>query len=380
MNILHHKSWHVRTKDNIARVRKDEAKAAEEAKDLEKRIKLADQEARTNFLRKKARDRIVNRDEDALDQTQKVESSTETASFNDLLVGPSGSHSSVNAPSGHVNFFQDLEEGEKNSTTNKDREQEEKKEKEEYEKKIGLLTYLGQDTHELTGNKSWWQKIPEKRSIDSEVKEENIKQQKHLEMLDPLSSLRKHLGCKGVQSIATHHAQRNEHKSTSTKKKRKRKSSSSSGEEGSIPKTRNEKYKKKRDKKDKSNHSHKSSNRKDKKSSKSKRKKKDKHKKRKRSSSDSDSEKHVVDLNNQRHTELEDNRLKIDKLRRERNEREKKSRDRRNELLYGVHKSEANTNKVNPKSIESNRKYNTQFNPQFAKQNKLDASNKYWLQ
>ena len=379
MNILPKKRWHVRTKDNIARVRRDEAKAAEEAKDLEKRIKLADQEARTNYLRKKAHARLVKRDDNALDQAEKAESITETPSFNDLLVGPSGSHSSVSAPTGHVNFFQDLEEGEMNSTTNKDREQEEKKEKEEYEKKIGLLTYLGQDTHELTGEKSWWQKLPEKRSIDSESKEENIKQQKHLEMLDPLNSVRKHLGCKGVQSIATHHANKEERKATSKKKKRKRTSSSSSGE-GPIPKMKYEKYKKKRGKKDKDNSSHSSSNRKNKKSSKSKRKEKGYHKKRKRCSSDSDSKDHGLGLNNHRHAELKNKRLKIENLRRERKEREKKSRDRRNELLYGAQKSEENTNKIDPESMQSNRKYNSQFNPQFAKQNKLDASNKYWLQ
>ena len=51
----------------------------------------------------------------------------------------------------HVNFFADLEAGETTHTENKDREKEKKQEQEEYEKKIGLLTYLGQDTHELTG-------------------------------------------------------------------------------------------------------------------------------------------------------------------------------------------------------------------------------------
>ena len=86
--------WHVRTKDNIARVRRDEAKAAEEEKEKERRIKLAEQEARMSLLRNMAADRMTDEQKEELKKLSEI---------------PSTSQTQQNLE--HVNFFSELEAG-----------------------------------------------------------------------------------------------------------------------------------------------------------------------------------------------------------------------------------------------------------------------------
>ncbi|XP_015360931.1 leukocyte receptor cluster member 1 [Marmota marmota marmota] len=167
MNILPKKSWHVRNKDNVARVRRDEAQAREEEKERERRVLLAQQEARTEFLRKKARHQN---------------------SLSELDAAEAG------APrSGPVDLFRDLlEEGKGVTRGNKDYEEEKRQEKERQEKALGILTYLGQSAAEAQTQPPWYQ-LPPKRggSPTGSGTDEKIKNQ-----LDPLQEMQKHLGKK----------------------------------------------------------------------------------------------------------------------------------------------------------------------------------------
>lgn len=175
MNILPKKRWHVRTKENIARVRRDEAKAAEEEKSKQARIQKAEAESRINFLRDQARSKYDGRASKSPREEEASSSKWE-----------------------HVNFFADLEQGKIDyNRPNEDHEKEKKEEKEKYEKQIGYLTYLGQDTNEATGKKNWYEELP-KRLTDTEKDIEVQTQRKALN--DPIHDIKKYLNMMSTSS------------------------------------------------------------------------------------------------------------------------------------------------------------------------------------
>ena len=69
----------------------------------------------------------------------------------------------------------------------------------------------------------------------------------------------------------------------------------------------------------------------------------------------------------------------MEKLRAERRAREKKERERANRLLKGEDPDRIPDKKPEEKK-KHKQKYSSQFNPEAARQNKLDASKKYWLE
>lgn len=168
MNILPKKSWHVRNKDNVARVRRDEAQAREEEKERERRVLLAQQEARTEFLRKKARQRN---------------------SVPELEAADPGAPSS-----GPVDLFRELLEERKGVPRgNREHEEEKRREKERQEKALGILTYLGQSAAEAQTQPPWYQLPPGQKDCcpPGPSPDEKIKNR-----LDPLKEMQKHLAKK----------------------------------------------------------------------------------------------------------------------------------------------------------------------------------------
>ncbi|KAM6994689.1 leukocyte receptor cluster member 1 [Tautogolabrus adspersus] len=186
MNILPKKSWHVRNKDNVARVRRDEAQAAEEEREAKRRVERAEQEARTEYLRRKSRAALQS------DGETKYEVDEGRTTGSEVLE--------------HLNLFPLEESSEKKG--NEEYLKEKKDEKEKEERAIGLLVSLGpQPGTEVTPwyMKTGKEKEEEKEKEESKEKgkrkgiseEEKEKKDRRLkDSLDPLKDMKKALAIK----------------------------------------------------------------------------------------------------------------------------------------------------------------------------------------
>ena len=150
MNILPKKSWHVRTKKNIEKVRKDEAQAREEEKRKRQRAELAEREARTDFLRKRAR---IHSPTDHTDEA-------------------TSSMSSMSSSSARSSGF------------NVEREKEEKQNKEKWEKRVGITQYLHEKSED--NDRPWYVRSHSERVDNWSSKT------KPIDHLDPLVTMNKY--------------------------------------------------------------------------------------------------------------------------------------------------------------------------------------------
>lgn len=275
---------------------------------------------------------------------------------------------SFGAPSGtkpeHINFFAEEEAGLVSGTAvNKDHEEEKKQEKEKYEKQIGYLTYLGQDTNEATGNVSWYNKCPDREEAASAGNEETGL--KHKVMSDPLNAFRKFCasgfskkGTSAASSAKSSTSNQNVKRQTgdlcspvrirenhsATRKREK----SSSPERSKTKQKKKKKTKHKREKKQKSRHTSKS---------------------KPGSDSDNSPSKHTDTESSDDEDKLEKKR-KLEKLRAERLHREKDEKKRAEKLMAKLHGVAYidDEEKPQPKPVMK-QQYNSQFNPNLAKQN-----------
>ncbi len=148
------------------------------------RIALAEQEARTELLRKRAKQQRI----DDIPSTSSLPESSSSS-----LVADS------DVPRTHINFFKAEEEGQKYGG-NAEYAAEKKEEKEKFEKSIGLLTYLGQSALEAQQATPWYFQPREKSRGSHDEKSSKSKKEeydrKRKSDLDPMKDMVKYLDVK----------------------------------------------------------------------------------------------------------------------------------------------------------------------------------------
>lgn len=239
---------------------------------------------------------------------------------------------------------------------NSDHVKEKKDEQEKYEKQIGYLTYLGQDTNESTGKRDWYDVAPvRKDQFDEHGKKIEVNLKSKL-LYDPLVQIEKYVGrSNNLRPIAADGEPKDAPKSVQKYESVISRTLNIDGRHRKTRQSSSDNESSKRRRKSKSSH------KKPKKSS-HKKSKKSKHKR--KSSSESENE-----------TVRELQKQKLAKLRAERLQREKMERIKAEKLLaklrgepHPLETATAITTEA-PEGRFVKQKYNSQFNPDFARQN-----------
>ena len=331
-----------------------------------------EQEFRTSILRKQAAERRGATLETSGEDWAELQSGQDTAAKDASLVGASG----------HINFFQHLEEGERAAVPNEEYLREQKEEKEKYEKSIGYLTYLGQGSREETKQKAWFETLPTNRAEEHQKvgKEEVKRKAKALE--DPLLVVNKLFGAERGNFSCAGSAKPAATASTSASLPRPAKAAGTADTQNCAQRS-SAATKEHSASKDKEDIKHARHTQKDK----LKRTKKKKRSK-KKSRRDSDDRRHVPSKKRRRRSpspdsssgssgdssadeEAEARRIRLERLRAERLQRERHERRRADQLLSGLRGQPPPTSTARPGPAEPRLKqrYNAQFNPYLAKQN-----------
>ena len=308
MNILPHKSWHVRTKKNISRVRRDEERAQQVEDERLRRVNLAEHEARIDLLRSKS--------------------------------GHSSSNN-ANAPaeSSYFNLFENFKD---KAGKDGEKEVEHKVEQEKWEVKTGIFSYLdGRYKYENAKDEEWYLKSRmERQSSNKEQTATVFKDDRVKQRHDPLEDMKRYLT--QMKKSEAHSASITKTSSNSNRTVQKQ-ILECKKEIIDLPKrTKDAKQKKHKKKSKHKKHKHKS--------------------KKRQSSSESDSQSDSPDSKHRSKEAL------IHRLRQERLERENKERTRTHLLLHGP----AQIQTSEPPIPILSQKYNSQFNPHIARQNQGD--------
>lgn len=283
-------------------------------------------------------------------ETQISEANEPSSSHEDK---PTSSQGSSFAPQ-HIDLFADHEEKQKKV---KPMDEEKRLEQEKYEKQIGYLTYLGQDTHESLGTRSWYN-VARKRDSNSSHNEngEEIEvgiKVKHLH--DPMLQFLKKPIIVDKSKMSDKSNSTNIQSIEIPEKPMILEKPSKSRKRSATPEKKHKKSKRTKKSKDK----------------------KSKHKKEKRKRRKSSSESGDESSDNEAEKIRQLKQQNLQKLREERIQREKNEQNRTKEFLRQTCPSllppeeikKPEEKKAEPRMPQMKQKYNSQFNPYLAKQN-----------